>query len=142
MEVWNIYQKSFYRAKHADISVGDRIKVCFSFEFSRGSTLKKKAEKRLQMYTGILISRHPATSMVDNSRVRRSYDYPDATYTLRRVSQGVGVEKTFSMNSSSFEGVDKLQHAKCRRAKIYYVRNQNTKSSRLRVSSVIIKHST
>jgi ribosomal protein L19 len=133
MEVWNIYQKSFYSAKNADISVGDRAKVCFSFEFSRGSTLKKKAEKRLQMYTGILISRHATTSMVDNSRICRFYDYPNSTYTLRQVSQGVGIEKIFSMNSSNFEGLKKFRHVKCRRAKIYYVRNQNTKSSRLRV---------
>ena len=55
-----------------------------------------------------------------------------ATFTVRKVSYGVGVEKTFPKHSPLIERIEVLSKAKVRRAKLYYLRNLKGKAAKLK----------
>jgi large subunit ribosomal protein L19 len=89
-----------------------------------GDTVKVSArvvegdKERLQVFQGVVI------------RVRRSVD--GGTFTVRRVSRGIGVERTFLFQSPMVDKVEVVQHGKVRRAKLYYLRRRSGKTARLR----------
>ena len=55
-----------------------------------------------------------------------------ATFTVRRVSYGIGVEKTFPIHSPNVEKVDIIRSGKVRRAKLYYLRERSGKSAKVK----------
>ena len=89
-----------------------------------GDTVKVSAKvvegdkERLQVFQGVVI------------RVRRSVD--GGSFTVRRVSRGIGVERTFLFQSPMVDKVEVVQHGKVRRAKLYYLRRRSGKMARLR----------
>ncbi len=89
-----------------------------------GDTVKVSAKvvegdkERLQVFQGVVI------------RVRRSVD--GGSFTVRRVSRGIGVERTFLFQSPMVDKVEVVQHGKVRRAKLYYLRRRSGKTARLR----------
>jgi len=92
------------------ISPGDTVKV---------SIRAVEVERvRSQAFQGVVI------------RVRKGA--ANASFTVRRVAYGVGVERTFFLNSPSLEKVDVLRHGKVRRAKLYYLRGLTAKKARLK----------
>lgn len=75
--------------------------------------------ERVQMFQGVII------------RLRKGGN--DANFTVRRIaSHGVGVERTFLLNSPRVEQVEILRHAKVRRAQLYYMRGRQGKAARLK----------
>ena len=92
--------------------------------FSAGDTVKvhvriKEGEKeRVQVFQGVVISK------------RRSGG--NATFTVRKVSYGVGVERIFPMHSPIIEKVEVVTRGRVRRAKIYYLRKLRGKAARIR----------
>jgi large subunit ribosomal protein L19 len=89
---------------------GDTVKV--SIKVVEGERV------RTQMFQGVVI------------RVRKGG--VNASFTVRRISYGVGVERTFFFQSPSIEKVEVLRHGKVRRAKLYYLRGLNVKKARLK----------
>lgn len=76
--------------------------------------------ERIQIFQGIVIALHGGKSA-------------GATYTVRRTaSGGIGVERTFPFYCKSVERVEVMRKAKVRRAQLYYMRNLQGKSARLR----------
>ncbi len=96
-------------------------------EFNSGDTVRVKMQVvegqrvRAQVFEGVVI------------RVRRSGD--GASFTVRKVFQGVGVERTFPLNSPRLEKVEVLRYGKVRRAKLYYLRELSSKAARQKVKS-------
>jgi large subunit ribosomal protein L19 len=96
--------------------------------FAPGDTVKvsnKVVEgdrERTQVFQGVVI------------RVRRGG--AGASFTVRRVAYGVGVERTFLLNSPLVEKVEIVRHGKVRRAKLYYLRGLSAKASRIREKRV------
>jgi large subunit ribosomal protein L19 len=96
-------------------------------EFGPGDTLKIRLKiiegerERSQTFEGVVI------------RVRRSGS--GANVTLRKVFQGVGVERTFPLHSPRLEKVEVVRRGKVRRAKLYYLRNLSSKMARAKVKS-------
>ena len=93
-------------------------------EFRAGDTLKVDVKvvegnrSRIQVFQGICIR-------VQGSGVGR-------TFTVRKVSFGVGVERTFPINSPIFEKIEVVTRGDVRRAKLYYLRNLRGKAARIR----------
>ena len=54
------------------------------------------------------------------------------TFTVRRVTHGVGVERTFMLHSPRVEAIEVLRHGRVRRAKLYYLRERVGKSARIK----------
>ena len=92
--------------------------------FRAGDTLKVHARvvegnrSRVQVFQGVVIR-------VQGSGVGR-------TFTVRKVSFGVGVERTFPLNSPIFEKVEIVTRGDVRRAKLYYLRNLRGKKAKIK----------
>ncbi len=89
---------------------GDLVKVT--------TRIKEGEKERSQSFQGVVI------------RVRRGGER--TTFTVRRVSYGVGVERTFFLHSPTLEKVDVLRRGKVRRAKLYYLRGLSGKKGRIK----------
>ena len=93
-------------------------------EFNVGDTVKvynkiiEGTKERTQIFEGIVIARK-------NSSVRE-------TFTVRRISYGVGVEKTFPVHSPRIEKVEVVKRGKVRRAKLYYLRKLSGKAANIK----------
>ena len=74
--------------------------------------------ERLQSYEGIVIAKK-------NGGIRE-------TFTVRRVTYGVGVERTFPMHSPKIDHIEVVRHGKVRRAKLYYLRERTGKAAKLK----------
>jgi large subunit ribosomal protein L19 len=75
-------------------------------------------KERIQMFEGVVI--------------RKRGEGVRASFTVRRISYGVGVERTFPLHSPRIERVDVLRHGRVRRSKLYYLRSLAGKKARLR----------
>jgi large subunit ribosomal protein L19 len=82
--------------------------------------VKEGSRERLQAYEGTVIAiKHGGIS---------------ETVTVRRVSYGIGVERTFPVNSPSIASIEVIRKGKVRRAKLYYLRDRYGKSARIKES--------
>ncbi len=92
--------------------------------FRAGDTLRvhvriKEGEKeRIQVFEGVCIRRH-------NDGVR-------STFTVRKISYGVGVERVFSLHSPRLETIEVKVRGRVRRAKLHYLRERRGKAARIR----------
>jgi len=75
-------------------------------------------KERVQPYEGVVIARH-------NSGLKE-------TFTVRRVTHGVGVERTFMLHSPRLEGIKVTRHGKVRRAKLFYLRGRVGRAARIK----------
>ncbi len=93
-------------------------------EFNIGDTVRvyvKVVEgnrERLQAFEGIVIRKK-------NGSIRE-------TFTVRRLSYGVGVERTFPMHSPKIDKIEVIRRGKVRRAKLYYLRERTGKAARVK----------
>lgn len=74
--------------------------------------------QRIQVFKGVVIRRQ-------NSGIRE-------TFTVRKISFGVGVERTFPVHSPNIDKIEVLTRGKVRRAKLYYLRNLRGKAARIK----------
>ena len=93
-------------------------------DFSPGDTVKVQVrviegdKERLQAFEGIVIRRR-------GGGLRE-------TFTVRKVTFGVGVERTFPLHSPMVERIERLRQGRVRRAKLYYLRQLRGKAARIR----------
>ncbi len=89
--------------KALGIKPGDTVKV--------HQKIVDKGKTRLQVFEGVVLA-------------RKHGDEPGATFTVRKVSSGVGVEKIYPLYSPLIEQIEIVKRAKVRRAKLYYIREK------------------
>ena len=96
--------------KHQNFKAGDTVTVHYK--------IKEGDKERIQMYQGVVIMRknHPAT----------------ASFTVRKVSNGVGVERIFPLNSPFIDKIELNKVGVVRRAKLFYLRERKGKAARIR----------
>ena len=90
--------------------VGDTVKVSVR--------IKEGDKERIQAYEGVVIARK-------NGGVRENF-------TVRRVSFGVGVERTFPLHSPKIDKIEVLKRGKVRRAKLFYLRELSGKATNIK----------
>ena len=92
-------------------------------EFRAGDSVRVHARivegsrERIQIFEGVVIKRK-GTGI-------------QATYTVRKISSGVGVERTFPLHSPRVDKIDVVRHGRVRRAKLYYLRALHGKAARI-----------
>ena len=92
------------------IRIGDTVRI--------HNKIKEGTRERIQLFEGTVIAKHGGGI--------------SETFTVRRVSYGCGVEKTFPIHSPNVEKVDIIRVGKVRRAKLYYLRGRVGKSSKVK----------
>ncbi len=93
-------------------NVGDTVRV--NFKVIEGN------KERIQAYEGIVIARK-------HGGLRE-------TFTVRRISSGIGVERTFPVHSPKIESISVVRQGDVRRAKLYYLRNRTGKAAKVKSS--------
>ncbi len=102
--------------KALDFKAGDTIRVW--------SKIIEKGKTRLQAFEGLVLARKHGKDA-------------GATYTVRKVSNGVGVERIFPLYSPAVDSVEILKRAKTRRAKLYFIRDKAVKEVAKRLRAVV-----
>ena len=92
------------------IAIGDQVKV--------NVKVKEGEKERIQTYEGVVIARK-------NGGIRE-------TIVVRRVTFGIGVERTFPLHSPKIDSIQVVRHGKVRRAKLYYLRSRTGKAAKLK----------
>lgn len=105
-----VIEKEALRTDLPKLSVGDTVKVYVK--------VVEGTRERLQAFEGVIIA-------FRNGSIRE-------TFTVRRISFGVGVERTFPLHSPKIDHIDIIRHGKVRRAKLYYLRGRVGKAARLK----------
>lgn len=95
---------------NVDVRPGDTVRVHVR--------IKEGENSRIQVFEGTVI------------RIRRGG--PRSTFTVRKISSGIGVERIFPASSPNVEKIQVMARHKVRRAKLYYLRNRRGKSARLK----------
>jgi large subunit ribosomal protein L19 len=89
---------------------GDTVKVSVK--------IKEGTRERIQVFEGLVIKRQGGGI--------------SETFTVRKVSYGIGIERTFPVHSPSVEKIEVLRKGKVRRAKLFYIRGLSAKQSRIK----------
>jgi large subunit ribosomal protein L19 len=106
-----------YKKERPSFRVGDTVRV---------STLVKEGDKeRLQAYEGIVIARR-------GSGTRE-------TFTVRKISYGIGVERIFPIHSPLINKITVVQQREVKRAKLYYLRERKGKAAKIKEKSYVRK---
>lgn len=100
--------------KKTDFRTGDTVRVY--------SKIQEKGKTRLQAFEGLVLARKHGTEQ-------------GATFTVRKVSNGVGVERIFPLYSPNIDKIEVIKRAKTRRSKLYFLRDKTTKQIRRKLKS-------
>jgi len=103
-------EEKFYKGNLPSLFVGDTVKL--------GILIKEGNKERTQYYEGIIIAQQ-------NTGINK-------TITVRRIMQGIGIERVFLIHSPKLVLIEVKKSAQVRRAKLYYLRGLSGKASRLK----------
>ena len=109
-EIIRSIEQAQLRKDMPEILVGDTVRVWVK--------VVEGNRERLQAFEGVVIAKR-------NGSVRE-------TFTVRRVSYGIGVERTFPIHSPRVDRVEIIRHGKVRRAKLYYLRSLQGKAAKIK----------
>lgn len=110
MDVIKQIEKENMRLDIPQFDAGDTVKVHVK--------IKEGEKERLQAFQGVVISKRKGTT--------------NATFTVRKVSYGIGVERVFPMHSPIIDRIEVITRGRVRRSKIYYLRKLRGKAARIR----------
>ena len=110
MDALKIIAESSMKKELPEFSIGDTVKV--------GVRIREGKNERIQMFEGTVIA-------IKGSGVSK-------TFTVRRVSYGVGVERVFPRHSANVDSVQVIRKGKVRRAKLYYLRDRVGKAAKVK----------
>lgn len=103
-------EKEYMKSDVPQFNVGDTVRVSVK--------VKEGNRERIQMFEGIVIAKK-------NGSVRESF-------TVRRVSFGIGIERTFPLHSPRITAIEVVKHGRVRRAKLYYLRKLSGKAAKIK----------
>lgn len=110
MDILRAITQEQIRTDLPKLEIGDTVRVYVK--------VKEGQRERVQMFEGTVIS--------------QKHGGIQETFTVRRLSYGVGVERTFPVNSPMIDRMEVVRHGKVRRAKLYYLRDRVGKAAKVR----------
>ncbi len=102
-------EKDQLRADVPDFAPGDTVRVLY--------LVREGAKERIQAFEGVCIGRKGGGA--------------SETFTVRKISSGVGVERIFPIHAPTVSGIEIVRRGRVRRAKLYYLRGRRGKSARI-----------
>ena len=110
MDLMQSFTQKHLKAEPPVVTVGDTVRVHLK--------VKEGNRERIQIYEGTVIA--------------KKHGGIEETFTVRRISYGIGVEKVFPLHAPSIEKVEVVRHGKVRRAKLYYLRDRVGKAAKVK----------
>ena len=107
-----VTEQSQLRSELPDLRVGSSVRI--NYKISEGN------KERIQAFEGVIIGKHGGPR---NNK---------ATFTVRKVTQGYGVERIFPLHSPRIESIDIIKIGRVRQAKLYYLRARKGKAARIK----------
>lgn len=110
MDIIENLEREQMRVDIPDFKAGDTVKV--------HARIKEGEKERIQLFQGVVI--------------RKRNGQTGATFTVRKVSYGIGVERIFPLHSPNIDKVEIVSRGKVRRGKLYYLRKLRGKAARIK----------
>ena len=110
MQIIDHLNRESMRVDIPDFRSGDTVKVY--------AKIREGEKERIQIFEGVVISKRKGQS--------------NATFTVRKVSYGIGVERIFLLNSPAIDKIEVVTRGRVRRSKIYYLRDLRGKAARIK----------
>ncbi|HOI94081.1 50S ribosomal protein L19 [Syntrophobacter fumaroxidans] len=110
MSLIETIERDHMRADIPPFRVGDTVKVHVK--------IREGDKERIQVFEGVVIRHHRGNM--------------GATFTVRKVSYGVGVERIFPVHSPQLDRIEVLRHGRVRRSRLYYLRKRLGKAARIK----------
>ena len=110
MDLMQSFTQKHLNAEPPVVTVGDTVRVHLK--------VKEGNRERIQIFEGTVIA--------------KKHGGIEETFTVRRISYGIGVEKVFPLHAPSIEKVEVVRHGKVRRAKLYYLRDRVGKAAKVK----------
>ncbi len=109
-----VEEQSVEKRQLPSFKAGDTVSVHYK--------IREGNKERIQVYQGVVIQRNSTGNT--------------ETFTVRKVSNGIGVERIFPINSPNIDKIEVNSHGKVRRAKLYYLRELTGKAARIKSKRV------
>jgi large subunit ribosomal protein L19 len=109
-QLLNEITKEYQKADAPAFQAGDTVKVSVK--------IKEGNKERIQIFEGLVIKRQGGGIA--------------ETFTVRKISYGIGVERTFPIHSPQIDNIDVVRRGKVRRARLFYIRGLSAKQSRIK----------
>mgnify|MGYP001775994097 FL=1 len=110
MDLMQAFTEKHLKAEPPKCDIGDTVRVHIR--------VKEGNRERIQVFEGTVIA--------------KKHGGIEETFTVRRISYGVGVEKVFPVHAPSIEKIEVVRHGRVRRAKLYYLRERVGKSAKIK----------
>ncbi len=110
MDLMKAFTEKYTKAEPPKVSIGDTVRVHLR--------VKEGSRERIQVFEGTVIA--------------KKHGGIGESFTVRRISYGVGVEKVFPLHSPVVEKVEVVRKGKVRRAKLYYLRSRVGKAAKVK----------
>ena len=110
MDLMQSFTQKHLKAEPPVVTVGDTVRVHLK--------VKEGNRERIQIFEGTVIA--------------KKHGGIEETFTVRRISYGIGVEKVFPLHAPSIEKIETVRHGKVRRAKLYYLRDRVGKAAKVK----------
>lgn len=110
MDLMQAFSSKYEKEQPPVATVGDTVRVHIK--------VKEGSRERIQVFEGTVIA--------------QKHGGIEETFTVRRISYGIGVEKVFPLHAPSIEKVEVVRHGKVRRAKLYYLRGRVGKAAKVK----------
>ena len=110
MDLMQAFTQKHLKENTPEVQVGDTIRVHLK--------VKEGNRERIQVFEGTVIA--------------KKHGGIEETFTVRRISYGIGVEKVFPVHSPAIEKIELVRHGKVRRAKLYYLRGRVGKAAKIK----------
>lgn len=110
MDLIKAFTEKYQKAEPPVVEIGDTVRVHLK--------VKEGNRERIQVFEGTVIA--------------KQHGGIEETFTVRRVSYGVGVEKVFPLHAPSVEKIELVRKGKVRRAKLYYLRDRVGKAAKIK----------
>jgi len=110
MEIIRAIEKEQVRFDLPSFRPGDTVSVSVK--------IREGEKERIQVFKGVVIRKRKGTT--------------NATFTIRKVSYGIGVERVFPLNSPNIDKIEVVSRGRVRRSRLYYLRNLRGKAARIK----------
>ena len=110
MDLMQAFTKNYMKEQPPQVAIGDTVRVHIR--------VKEGSRERSQVFEGTVIA--------------KKHGGIEESFTVRRISYGIGVEKVFPLHAPSIEKVEVVRHGKVRRAKLYYLRDRVGKAAKVK----------